>query len=152
MDLGRFLEFVVNHWALWLAFVVILGLLVGGELHRRLRGIPSVGPTTATQLINHQDALVLDVRTPEELKGSGMITGARHIPLEQLKDRIDSLASDRSRPVIVYCRSGSRSDRAAALLRKQGFESVYNLAGGILAWQNANLPLTRTGDKRSKAA
>ncbi len=147
MESGRFLEFVVNHWALWLALVVILALLVGGEIRRRLHGVRQVNPTEAIRLINHDDALMLDVRTPEELKGSGMITGARHVPLEQLEDRIDTLG-DHKRPVVVYCRSGSRSQRAAALLRKRGFESVYNLAGGILAWQSANLPLasaTRKG-------
>lgn len=134
-------EFVVRHWELVAAFVAVLALLVGNEIQRKLRGIRDVGPMEATQMLNHKDALLLDVREDKEYR-EGHIGDAVHIPLAALAGRVGELEKHKSRPVVAYCRSGQRSARAGAMLRKQGFE-VYNLGGGIMAWQNANLPTTR---------
>ncbi|MEJ2686112.1 MAG: rhodanese-like domain-containing protein [Gammaproteobacteria bacterium] len=134
-------EFVVRHWELVAALVALLALLVGNEIQRKLRGIRDVGPMEATQMLNHKDALLLDVREEKEYR-EGHIGDAVHIPLAALAGRVDELEKHKDRPVVAYCRSGQRSARAGAMLRKQGFE-VYNLGGGILAWQNANLPTTR---------
>ena len=74
---------------------------------------------------------LIDVREPDEW-AAGHVEGARHIPLGELPSRMDAL--DRSRPLVVMCRSGARSARAAQQLRAAGFERVRNLAGGILRW------------------
>lgn len=138
----RFLEFIVNHWALSAAFVGVLALLVVTELRRKLHGVPQLGPLAATQTMNAVDAVVLDVREDAEYK-QGHLAHAVHVPLGQLGKRINELEKFRERPVVVYCRTGSRSNSAAGLLRRNGFTSVFNLAGGIAAWQNANLPVTK---------
>ncbi|MGA7801735.1 MAG: rhodanese-like domain-containing protein [Gammaproteobacteria bacterium] len=134
-------EFVVRHWELVAALAALLTLLVGNEIQRKLRGIKDVGPVETTQMLNHKDALLLDVREEKEYR-DGHIGEAVHIPLAALAGRIGELDKYKSRPVVAYCRSGQRSARAGAMLRKQGFE-VYNLGGGMMAWQNANLPTTR---------
>ena len=139
----QFLEFVINHWILWTAFFVLLGLLLGGEIQRRRFGIPQLGPNQAIQVLNRDKAVLLDVREDKELADSGRIPNARHIPLSQLESRLGELKAPRDAPVVAYCRSGSRSNKAATQLRKAGFEQVYNLAGGILAWENANLPVNK---------
>lgn len=141
--MSQFLEFVVNHWILWTAFLVLLGLLLGGEIQRRRYGIPQVGPNQAIQILNQDGALLLDVREDKELAQTGRIPNARHIPLGQLSQRLAELKTGKDKPVVAYCRSGSRSNKAATQLRKAGYTQVYNLAGGILAWENANLPLSR---------
>ena len=112
--------------------------LVGG----RLSGVKQVGIAEALQLINHKNALVLDVREESEFK-TGHILNARLIPLGKLKDRTGELERYREQPIVVVCRSGQRTNAACMLLGKQGFKQVYNLAGGILAWQKANLPLEK---------
>jgi len=142
VDLARIIEFIGNHPILFLAFFGTLGLLIGSEVSRRLSGMRSVGPLEATQLSNRQDALFLDIRDEGEYR-AGHIPEAVHIPLKQLPDRIAELEKHKGRPVIAYCRSGSRSGGAGGILRKNGFETVYNLGGGIMAWQNANLPLSK---------
>jgi rhodanese-related sulfurtransferase len=139
---SRLTEFVINHWALSLSFVGILILLIANEVRSRLYGAPQLGPHAATQTLNSEDALVLDVREDREFQ-QGHIANALHIPLAQLNKRLPELEKYRDRTVVTYCRSGQRSNSAAALLRKHGFASVYNLAGGIAAWQSANLPVTK---------
>jgi rhodanese-related sulfurtransferase len=138
----QFGSFIVNHWELFLALVIILGLIVGEPVLRRAQGYLGVGPMEATGLINHQNAVVLDIREENEFK-EGHILNAMHIPAGRLADRMKELDKFRNRPLITVCRSGSRSGRTSAFLRKQGFTTVYNLEGGLLAWQNANLPLTQ---------
>lgn len=139
----QFLEFIVNHWVLWTAFVFLLAMLIGGEFQRRRFGIPQVGPNQAIQVLNQDGSLLLDVREDSELDKAGTIPNAKHIPLSQLGGRIGELKSYTGKPVVAYCRSGNRSNKAGTLLRKEGFENVYNLAGGIMAWESANLPLSK---------
>ena len=140
MDL--FISFVTHNWMLIIALVVILVMLFFNLFGGRLRGYSAVGPAESVNLINHEDAIVLDVRENKEYQG-GHILNSIHIPQSALAKRITELEKYKSRPVIVGCRSGSRSAFACGLLKKQGFETVYNLSGGVMAWQNANLPLTR---------
>ncbi len=140
MDL--FISFVTHNWMLFIALVVILVMLFFNLFGSRLRGYTPIGPSESIKLINHEDALVLDVRENKEYQ-SGHILNSIHIPQSALAKRITELEKYKSRPIIVGCRSGSRSAFACGLLKKQGFENVYNLSGGVMAWQNANLPLTR---------
>lgn len=133
-DFGLFLY---NNWLLFLALVVILALLMRATIGT---GSGGVGPQDATQMLNHDNAVVLDVREPSEI-ANGTIRGALTIPLGELGDRLKELEKYKSKPIIVACRSGQRSSRACGILRKNEFTRVYNLSGGIMAWQNANLPL-----------
>ncbi len=142
MDWNTLISFAGRHLPLVLALVVILALIAYTELRRLLSPVPELGPAEAIRLINDRDPLVLDVREPAEYKG-GRIGQALHVPVGKLTAELERLGKDHDRPVLVYCRSGNRSLRAATLLRKAGFTEVYHLAGGILAWENANLPLTR---------
>lgn len=141
-DFARIIEFIGNHPLLFVAFFGTLGLLVASEISRRLSGMKSIGPMEATQLSNREDAVFLDIREEGEYR-AGHIPESIHIPIKQLPDRVVELNKHKGRPVIAYCRSGSRSNSAGSLLRKHGFENVYNLGGGIMAWQKANLPLSK---------
>ena len=88
------------------------------------------------QLQKGSDAQVVDVREADEV-ASGMIAGARHIPLAQLPARLGEL--DKTRPVVAVCRSGRRSAAAADQLAAAGFTS-YTMTGGMLDWSAAGLP------------
>jgi adenylyltransferase/sulfurtransferase len=83
------------------------------------------------RLDRHEDVFVLDVRNPEEYTIC-RIPGSTLIPLPELPRRLGEL--DRNRDIVVHCKSGMRSQKAAKLLREQGFTRVKNLKGGILAW------------------
>jgi rhodanese-related sulfurtransferase len=128
--------------------LLILVALVSGAMLlwpyvRRLGGGPSVSAVQATQLINREDALIIDVRDPGEY-GTGHIIGAKNVPLSRIQSGGSEIAPKRKeKPVIVYCDNGSRSAKAASLLRSQGFSKVVNLSGGLGAWQQAGLPLQK---------
>ena len=136
------MQFVVNNWYLFAGLAVVLVLLVGPTLRQLMHGITSVGVNQAVELVNHQAGVLVDVREPAEVDG-GHIPNAKMLPLSRFKERLTELEKFKDRPVVLYCRSGQRSCRAAVLLRKHGFASVYNLAGGILAWQAENLPIKK---------
>ena len=135
----QFNSFVVNNWPLFLALLIILVLLARTWIGPG--AVRSVRPTEALQLINHHNALVVDVRSDKEFQ-EGHILNALHIPLGVLSSRMAELEPYKAGPIILVCRSGARSAQAAGTLKKQGFTDVHNLSGGNLAWVNARLPLT----------
>ena len=140
--MDQYIAFVSQNWMLVLGFFLILAMLTWNFISPTVRGYKPILPTNAVNLINHDDALVLDVRENNEYMG-GHIINSIHIPLGTLNNRLNELEKYKNKPVIVGCRSGQRSASACATLKKQGFESVYNLSGGVMGWQNANLPLTK---------
>lgn len=117
-------------------------MLVWSFLGNRIRGIREVDSTGALQLINHKNAIVLDVREDSEFK-AGHLLNSKWIPLGKLKDRIGELEKYRDQPVVVVCRSGNRSGTACSILGKEGFLQAYNLAGGVVDWQKRKLPLEK---------
>jgi rhodanese-related sulfurtransferase len=135
----QLIEFTMNHWILVLSFVLISGFLI----YNLLQGDKgSVDPSGATAMINHQDAIVVDVRPAADFQ-KGHIINSINIPSNGFNNQINSLNKYKEQPIIVSCRSGSQSQAACQQLRKAGFAQVFNLRGGILAWQSANLPTTR---------
>lgn len=135
------MKFLMDNLMLVAVAAVSGGMLLWPVL-RRGTGGASVSTPEAVQLINRQDALVLDVRNVDEFQ-KGHIINSRNIPLSQLESRLADIERHRDKPVIVACESGMRSANAAASLRKQGFTQVFNLSGGISAWQQAGLPVEK---------
>jgi rhodanese-related sulfurtransferase len=135
----QLIEFTMNHWILVLTFVVVAGFLVFNLL---MGDKNAVDPVAATELINHQEAVVVDVRPAADFN-KGHIINAISIPSNGFANQMGALNKYKEKPIIVSCRSGAQSSAATMQLRKAGFEQVYNLKGGILAWQSANLPITR---------
>jgi rhodanese-related sulfurtransferase len=136
------MQFVMtNIWLIVLA-VVSGSMLIWPLIRGRVTGVPEVDTIEAVQLINQKDALLLDVREDSEYE-SGHIPNSRHIPAARVGERLKELDKYKDKPVVVLCRSGNRSTAACSLLRKQGFNDVRTLKGGIEAWQQANLPVKK---------
>lgn len=101
-----------------------------------------LNPAAFSQKINNTpDAVILDVRTPEEFAG-GFIANAVNMDYNGADFNGEVSKLDKNKTYLVYCLSGKRSASAAAYMRSNGFKNVINLEGGILAWQGNNLPLT----------
>lgn len=133
----QLLEFAGRHPVLIAAAVVLLALIIFTEFRRA--GSNQVGPADAVKLMNG-GGIVVDVRAQDAYLG-GHILGARNMPLDELQQKSGKL--DKSKPVILCCDSGVTSQRARDILRKQGFEQLFNLRGGLRAWQQDNLPLEK---------
>jgi rhodanese-related sulfurtransferase len=140
--MAEFREFAAQSWYLFVALVVVLGWLIGTEVRRKLSGVVSITPLQALQLINHQEAVVLDIRDGADYK-AGHLPDARHIPANALAGRLGELQKFKDKPLIVYCRMGNVTGSVCALLKKNGFTAVHELSGGIAAWLTANLPVTK---------
>jgi len=81
---------------------------------------------------------VIDIRQPAELN-AGMIPGAEALPMHLIPVRMNELKQDET--LIMVCRSGARSAQACMFLEQQGFEKVYNLRGGMMAWAGTGLEI-----------
>lgn len=136
------MQFISNN-ILPISVAVLSGIMLLWSLFgNRFRGVKEVSSAAALQLINHQNAVVLDVREPGEYE-AGHLLNAKLIPLGKLKERVGELEKYKDQPIVVVCRSGNRSGTACFILGKQGFVQAYNLSGGVQAWQKASLPLEK---------
>lgn len=101
--------------------------------------VPEIAPAEAYAR-QQRGALVIDVREPHEWN-AGHIPGARLVPLAELPRRLTEF--DPNQEIVLVCRSGNRSAQATLMLQRAGFTRVANLAGGMIAWTRAGLPVTR---------
>ncbi len=115
-----------------IAIIIVVVILTGGSKVTRL------SPDQYTNEVSLLTHVLVDVRTPEEF-AEGHISGAINIPLDDLPERVGEL--DPADNIVVYCRSGNRSNQAAQFLLSENYESIYDL-GGIIDWQSAGYPLT----------
>lgn len=89
-----------------------------------------------------ESAVILDVRTPQEYQ-TGSIENAQNIDYNSPDFQQKISALDKNKPYFVYCLAGGRSSAAVSYMRENGFKEVYNLAGGIRAWQREGLPIVK---------
>jgi len=139
LDLSAmFFDFMLAYWYLFamLAAVILLLAFNPGT------GTQKVSPLQLPQLQTRESAVVVDVCEPEAFK-QGHIEQAINLPLGQIKDKIAKLNKHKSKPIIVACQNGSRSARAVSILRRNEFNQVYILEGGLAAWKKENLPLVK---------
>lgn len=134
-------DFIKNNLML-IAVAAVSGTMLLWPYLRRSSGGPWVSTLEATQLINREDALVLDVREVTEY-AAGHMLGAKNVPLAAVEGRAGEFDKHKAKPVIVVCADGTRASKAAAALRAGGFANVVNLSGGFPAWQQAGLPVVK---------
>lgn len=137
------MEFVQKN-IIWVLAAVVSGLMfVLPSITKRFSKVREVGITEAVQLINRQDATILDVREQGEYR-AGHIPNARNMPLGDLGARAKDLEKFRGKPVLAVCASGNRSASALKELQKAGIDQVCSLAGGMQAWQQAGMPVEKS--------
>ena len=135
-------EFILNNIALVALFIASGMMLVWPEISNLAGGASEISTLEATRLMNQGSTLVLDVRDGTDF-ASGHLPRARHIPLRELSKRVEEIVKYKDKPVIVTCRGAARAASAARLLKRAGFTNVYQLKGGVAAWQQASLPVEK---------
>jgi rhodanese-related sulfurtransferase len=149
------LKFIVDNWILILMALTSGALLLVPVLRRSGVGSGgnSVGTAEAVRLINREKGVLIDVSDAAEF-AAGHASGARNVPLAQLGDNasaIKGLPSNKTVPVLLLCPTGGRAARAAALLRKAGYEKALAIAGGTAAWREAQLPIEKSAESKAEA-
>lgn len=136
------MKFVMeNIW--WIGLMLGSGaLLLWPMLRGSASGAKDVSPAEAVLLINRENAIVLDVREESEF-ATGHIPDAKNIPLSKLAERANELRKFQQKPVVVNCQGDMRSANAFDQLKKAGFTNLYNLRGGLRAWNEAKLPVAK---------
>lgn len=130
-----------------LAAAFLSGGLLLWPLVTRGSSARAINTLGATQLLNNEDALLIDLRETREL-ARGTAPQALHVPMSALPGQIEdikkrALKGKTQTPVILMCQSGWRGMKAGRMLRKAGLEAVFNLEGGFDAWQQAGLPVSK---------
>lgn len=105
--------------------VALMAFMVANAFGDDSGGLEADEMEQVRTLLAEGDAELVDVRTPQEFAQNGL-DGAKNIPVQQLAERLDE-AGAKDEPVVVYCRSGNRSARAAQILENAGYEEVYDL-------------------------
>lgn len=130
--------------------ILILAALVSGSLLlwpfvKPGAGGGAISTNEAVRLINREKGVLVDVSEPAEF-AAGHAGGARNVPLGQIAQgaATKGLPTNKTIPILLMCASGTRSAKAAALLRKAGYEGAVAVAGGTAAWREASLPIDKT--------
>lgn len=137
--MDRLIEFAANHYILVSAFFLLWALFFVTESRR---GGQTLTPQGATNLVNREDALVVDLRDSDEFR-EGHIAGSINVPYKELENRLDELKKHAERPLILVCKTGTQTGPAGRLLREKGLDNVWRISGGITAWRNDKLPVVR---------
>lgn len=133
--------FLSSHPFLTAGIAVTLVLLTIVEVLRLRRNSTQLSPAQLTQLINRDNAAVIDIRADEVFK-KGHITDAHSLNAKDIREGSKKMDKFKSRPVIVVCETGLESQKIAAYLQKQGY-NANSLAGGLRSWREAQLPLVK---------
>lgn len=132
-------QFIINHWQLWLLFIVVLFLTFLNELFTQKNKAKELSPQAAVDQINNENAIIIDIRDKEAFKKGHIIDAinAKSDDFEQQK-----MEKYKNKPIILVCERGLQTPALAKKIRTQGYEPLV-LSGGIAAWQNADLPLVK---------
>ena len=133
------LDFLLDNIVLVAVVLISGGFLLEPYIRKRSMG-PSLSNEEAIDYINKKNAFILDVRATKDFK-RGAIAGSKSIPIDGFEGRVNEVPKDR--PVIVVDTVATSSQKAAKVLRAQGYKDVFVLEGGIKGWVDAKLPFTR---------
>lgn len=137
----EFIQFFAHHWLLSGLLVILLILLMIEEA--RSKGlIGQLSPQEAVQKLNHESAVVIDIRNRESFQ-DGHIVGAVNIPQAELAKDFSKLNKYKDRLLIIVCLTGQDAGKLVMQLKKQNFDQVFALAGGIGAWKRAQMPMVK---------
>ncbi|MGX2974882.1 rhodanese-like domain-containing protein [Ursidibacter arcticus] len=136
-------QFAANHTIMVVAWVALFVAVLINFYKGATSKIKVVDNAQATQLINNEDAVILDVRSDDEFRAGHIIDSLHLIPSEIKSNKTQSIDKHKEKSIIVVDTNGLSAQGLANTLAKQGFNKVYALKEGIAGWRAANLPLVK---------
>jgi len=142
--LQQFTQFVINHWILWSVFAVVLIAVIFEEIKGKLNAAPSLTPHELSMLLNHEEAIVIDIRATTVFV-KGHILSSQNIPLptnKNLDEIIKRLTPKKEQHIVLVDSMGADAGQIALKLYETGFTKVSILNSGMNAWKQAGMPVT----------
>ena len=136
------MDFIADNLFLVALLLILLTAIIITETKKLTKKYKDLTPAQAVQLLNRENAVMIDVREANELSGNS-IRDAKHMSFSTLANNLSELLKIKDKPVIAFCMNGFKAAQACRLLCKQGFTKVYCLKGGMAAWKDANLPVIK---------
>jgi rhodanese-related sulfurtransferase len=137
----NFIDFLIRHWELSGAFVVVLIYWIYTEILETREG-KGINPVTLVHLLNRQKAILIDIRETAEFE-KGHILGALSFPEKTLMADLNKLKKHQSNPVVLIDRQGMTVQKCLNKLTREGFKEIHYLKNGMQAWVQAKLPLEK---------
>lgn len=142
----QYIQFVQNHWQLFIALIVVAGLLIFEEIRGKAHGGKRLSSLEVVALMNHENAVIVDLRS-KQLFEKGHVLGAINASPDNFNEAIKKIEDAKNKPVVLVDANGTTVMAAVAKLQKQGFMQLYSLVGGMDAWRSANMPLSTIAAK-----
>lgn len=136
--MNHLLEFIINHWTLVGLLLVTGGLILWQE--NRGRGYAQLSPQEAIQLINHKTTMILDLREPQDFKKGHIVDARSFQPSEFNQPKVQKW---KDKTMILVCRQGLVAQELADRWKKEGFDDVHVLSGGMDAWYAEGFPVVK---------
>ncbi|QGM80084.1 rhodanese-like domain-containing protein [Otariodibacter oris] len=136
-------QFATNHVVMVVAWVALFVAVIFNFYKSATSKIKVVDNAQITQLINKEDAVVLDVRSEDEFRSGHIIESVHLFPSDIKQNKTHTIDKYKETPLVVVDGNGMTAQSIASVLAKQGFNKVYALKEGIAGWRTANLPLVK---------
>jgi rhodanese-related sulfurtransferase len=136
-----FQEFLSENIIWVIAFIVVANMLIFSFFQGKPKGVKDVGVLELPQLQRDGNSVIIDVCEPAEFN-KGHIPNAVNYPVKSLEGSNKNLMKLKNKTVILACATGSRSSKAAKILKTLGFENLHVLKGGMMSWNKENLPIS----------
>ena len=146
------IRFIMAHSLLFLILLLVLIAIIKiewDESHATGGGREAVSPEQAVTLINHEHAVVIDMRSQEEYE-QAHVSAALSVPLDKLDSELDALKKYSNKPLIIYGISSKSFEEVKAKLKAKGLQNSFNLVGGLNAWKAASMPISKKETKEIK--
>jgi rhodanese-related sulfurtransferase len=143
----RYLDFISNHYVMVLGLATVTFLLIKEFSEAALSKYKNLSPMNTVAKINEGNLVIIDVREPHEFI-LGHIEAAINVPLAKIKDQLKTLEKHKNKEILVVCQSGTRAVPACNTLINAGFEKIFNLEGGMQAWEDHKFPVKITSKRK----
>ncbi|KJF81304.1 rhodanese-like domain-containing protein [Photobacterium angustum] len=144
----QYIEFLTSNPILSLVWIGLVVAIIGSMVKEKTATYKTIGINDATVLVNREEGVFVDIRSRDEYR-KGHIAGSLHALPSQIKEQnITELEKHKTAPIIVVCKTGQTAQTTANDLSKAGFTNVNVLKEGLIAWNEANLPLVKSKGKK----
>lgn len=136
-----FIDFILNHVVLVAIFLITLYITIVGTIKIKLSKVKIISPMELALMVNRKNATVLDVRQNAEFVQGHITNSVNVIESDVINDNLGRVANDKTKSIIIIDKDGTKNYELGNTLVRNGFSDVSALKSGILAWQQAGLPL-----------